>query len=371
MKAPKVALVHDYLSQYGGAEKTLEALIDLFPDAPIYTGIYNPTNLSEKINKQKIILPPYKNNLLIGIIPQKLTFLMSMVFETFDLSEYDIIISDGTTYAKGVITKPNQLHISYIHTPPRFLYGYTVESLKHQNPILKPFIMLMHYYLRTWDYIAAQRPDYLITNSITTSKRINKFYRRDAVVINPPVELVDSELDNQLKEQQYFLTINRFSAYKNYDLLIDSFNKTQHTLFIIGTGKEEDRIKAKAGPNIKFLGRVSDEEKHKYLKNAKGFIFSTEEEDFGMVMAEATSHGIPVLAHKSGGALEIIRENIDGMFFEKIDIDHFIKKLEDFNESIDKNLFDANTIRDHAKIFSQNIFKEKFYSFVMEKWQKT
>src|SRR3990167_10058011 len=213
MNSPKVAIVHDYLVQYGGAETTLEYICDIFPDAPIYTSMYNPKNLSEKLNKKRVITP--KMGPLFNFLPKHLSFLMPIVFENFDLDGFDIIISSGTAYAKSVLTRPNQLHISYIHTPPRFLYGYSVESTNRNRWNYKPVVSYLDHYLRIWDYVAAQRPNFILTNSNNTKKRIEKFYNRDAKVIYPPIKLDNniSSKKDPLIEPYYFMH-GRLSAYK-------------------------------------------------------------------------------------------------------------------------------------------------------------
>jgi len=372
MTSPKIALVHDYLVQYGGAEKTLEAICELFPEAPIYTGIYDPKNLSETITSKKIILSQDKNNILIGKLPKHLTFLMPIVFEGFDLDEYDLIISDGTAWAKGVLTKPHQLHISYIHTPPRFLYKYSVESLKRFKWYYKPIVAYLESFLRTWDYSAAQRPDFLVANSTCVKKRINKFYKRDATVINPPVEVkTDYEYAEKSNlEQPYFLFVGRLSAYKNVDLLIQAFNLLDMPLIIAGTGKEEKKLRKLANPNIKFMGRVSEQKKHELLENCSGFLFPIVEEDLGIAPIEAMAHGKPVLAHKSGGVLETLKAGVTGMFFEKLEVETFVKKVKEFEEAIRNERFDANEIKKQAAKFSKARFKEEFKSFVDEKWEE-
>ena len=169
-KNPKVALVHDYLNQYGGAEKTLEKIMELFPEAPIYTGILDLQRLPEVFTKRKFVTPSM--NLIFKRFPKLFTFLMSKRFESFDLSNYDLIISDGTAWAKSVITTSDQLHISYIHTPPRFLYKYSTESNLRKNLLLKPLFLYLDFHLRIWDFAASKRPDYLICNSVEVLKRI-------------------------------------------------------------------------------------------------------------------------------------------------------------------------------------------------------
>jgi glycosyltransferase involved in cell wall biosynthesis len=371
MKKPKVALVHDYLVQYGGAEKTLEALCELFPDSPIYTGIYNPKNLSDQLNSKEIRLSKNSKNILMGKLPKHFTFLMPVVFEGFDLSEFDIVISDGTAWAKGVLTKPDQLHISYIHTPPRFLYKYSVESLKRFKWYYKPIVAYLENFLRTWDFSAAQRPDFLVTNSRHDKKRIRKFYRRDSTVIYPPVEVEFAAKSTKTTlDQDYYLAAGRLSAYKNVDLLVDAFNLLDMNLIVVGTGKEEKRLKRKAKSNIKFMGRVSEEKKHELFENCLGFLFPTVEEDFGIVPVEAMAHGKPVLAHKSGGVMETVIRNVTGNFFEEVNVQNFIKCLKEFDDDIRNSKYNAEEIKKHAQKYNKNRFKQEFKSFVDKKWEE-
>lgn len=367
MQTPKVALVHDYLVQYGGAEKTLESIIELFPDAPIYTGIYSPTRLSEIINNQKVVSP---NNSLINRFPKIFTFLMPIVFESFDLRDYDIIISDSSAWSKGVLTNPNQLHISYIHTPPRFLYKYTTETDVRKKWFLKPALALIDNWLRVWDYEAAQRPNYLIANSYETLKRIKKFYKRDARVIYPPVETKynDIKVETNNLKKPFYLVAGRLAAYKNVDLVIQAFNLTGLDLEIVGTGKEEARLKKLANENIKFLGPISDLELHKKMAECIGFIFPVEDEEFGIVAIEAMSHGKPVLAHRSGGPLETIREGVDGMFFDKADVETFVSKLKEFDLQVKNGAFKSDIIKANTPQYSKDRFKKELWEFVQNSW---
>jgi len=367
MKKPKIALVHEFLEQYGGAEKTLEAISEIFPDAPIYTAKYNKSNLSEYLKNKKVIYPKKKVNIL-----GKLSFLfrMPLIFESFDFSEYDIVISDGTTWNKGILTTPEQLHVTYIHTPPRFLYGYSQESTKWQKWYLKPFYTYLINFIRLWDFIAAQRPDHILANSNEVKKRINKFYSRESTVINPPVE-VTYGIDKNIKvpEEPYFIAIGRLSAYKNFDLLIRAFNKTNHKLVIVGTGLEEQKLKNIAEKNIIFKGRTSDVEKHTLLEGALGLINAVDDEDFGIVPVEAMAHGIPVLAHRSGGHLETVEENKTGMFFEELNAEHLKEKIETFDEAIKSSMFNKQEIKKEAQKFSKEVFKAEFEKFVFGRWE--
>ncbi len=368
MEKPKVALVHDYLVQYGGAEKTLEAVAELFPEAPIYTGIYNPKSLSKALQQRKVIAG---DNSLIRKFPKHLTFLMPYVFEHFDLRDYDLIISDGTAWPKGVLTTPSQLHISYIHTPPRFLYGYSVENPQRFKWYYKPAITVIDHFLRIWDYNAAQRPDYLVANSFEIQRRIKKYYARDATVIYPPVESnFKAPTTKNPLQKPYYITVGRLAAYKNTDLLISAFNCLGLPLVIVGTGREEKKLRSIAQNNITFTGKVSESEKHELLANSHGFIFPVEDEDFGIVPIEAMAHGKPVLAHRSGGPLETIEEGKHGEFFDTLTEECLIKAIKNFDANIRANKYNAEAIRVHAQQYSKEGFQQEFSKFVEEKWEE-
>lgn len=367
MKKPRVALVHDYLVQYGGAEKTLEAITEIFPDAPIYTGIYNPKNIPDSLTKKTI---KTGNGILFKLFPKYLSFLMPLVFESFDLREYDIVISDGTAWPKGVLTNPDQLHISYIHTPPRFLYKYSVESRKRNKWYFKPAVILIDHLLRIWDFSSAQRPNFLVTNSYETQSRIKKFYNREATVIYPPVDTIEIHSDTGHIGKAYYLALGRLAAYKNFDVLIAAFNLLNIPLKIVGTGPEEKNLKKIAGQNVEFLGHVSEKEKNMIIKGCRGVISPVQDEDFGIVPIEALYHGKPVLAHRSGGPKETIRENIDGMFFEEVSTEALVSAMKIFDKKIDNKEFDADKSKQYAQRFSKDRFKRDFADFIFSKWEE-
>ena len=372
MRKPKVALVHDYLLQYGGAEKTLEAIAELFPEAPIYTSVYQPKNFSGVLaDSKKVIVPKGLGSTFraLPILSKYFTFLNPLVFESFDLGDYDIVISDSSSYAKGVLTKPDQLHISYIHTPPRFLYGYSVESTKRNAWYYRWVVVFIDHFLRVWDFNAAQRPNYLVANSKEIQGRIKKFYKRDSTVIYPPVELASG---NQSESKgDFYLVAGRLVAYKNFDFVIKAFGELPNLrLRVIGTGPEKAKLKKMAGDNVEFLGRVSDEEKHKLMSECKGLINSVEDEDFGIVPIEVLSHGNPVLAHKSAGHLETVIDGKTGMYFDEVNVGCLVEKIKEFDDKINAKGYDSNTIRESTKQFSKDNFKQTFNEYVMGKWQK-
>lgn len=369
MKQPKVALAHEFLVQFGGAEKLFEAVAELFPDAPIYTAKYSTKYMSDYLKSREIIYPKG----LLNKVASKLLFLFTMptIFENYDFSKYDLVISSGNTWNKGIITKPEQLHITYIHTPPRFLYKYSQESTKWEKPFFKPMYSYLANALRIWDYVAAQRPDYIVVNSETTKKRVQKFYGRDAKVIHPPVDLNFKTGDGLKKAiAPYFAAVGRLSKYKNFDLLVETFNKVKFPLVIVGTGFEEERLKEMAGENIVFKGRASDEEKHQILENCVGLINPIVDEDFGIVPIEAMAHGKPVLVHRSGGHLETVIEGETGMFFDEDSIECLSEKLIEFDKMIKAKMFDHEKIKQHAQKFSKERFKAEFENFIREKWEE-
>ena len=367
---PRVALIHDYLTQYGGAERVLEAFCEIYPNAPIYTGICDRKKLTKKLRNKKIITPHSMNKtfLKFPMLSKYFTFTMPLTFEGIDLDEFDIVISNSNSYAKGVLTKPNQLHISYIHTPPRFLYGYSVESTKRNAWYYKPVVEYVDHFLRIWDYCAAQRADYILTNSYETQKRIKKFYGRPSTVIYPPVDMYYSDLTSPTSS--YYLAIGRLVAYKNFDFLIEAFNLTGMPLVILGKGPEEKRFKKLAKSNIKFLTTADDLEKQNAFTNSLGIIFPVENEDFGIVPVESKFFGRPVLAHRSGGVLETIREGVDGMFFDNFEIDHFVEKLKEFDTNIRTKVYNPETIKSDTQRFSKDRFKKEVSSFITRKWEE-
>jgi len=363
---PKVSIIHDYLNQYGGAERTLEKILELFPDAPIYTGILDLKKLPDTFKKKKILTPNL--NGIFKKFPKLFTFLMGNRFENFDLSEFDLIISDGTAWAKSVITEKNQLHISYIHTPPRFLYKYSSENTLRKKWYLKPLFAYLDFYLRIWDFTAAQRPDFILCNSIEVQKRIKKFYKRDATIIYPPVKINKFK---KVERENFYLTTGRLSSYKNFDLVIKMFNNLDKELILLGTGIEEASLKKLIkNKKIKLLGKVSDEVLEEYLSKAKGYIFPVKDEDFGIALVEALNHGTPALAHKSGGPLEILREDIDGLFFEEINLDSITEKFIEFDKKINENYFDRKKISEYTSRFDEKIFKKNLGEFIETKWNE-
>ncbi len=361
----RVALVHDFLTQYGGGEKVLEAFHEIWPQAPIFTLFYDPKKMKGKFNDCRINVSPIQN-LPFGVKKYRWYLpLMPSAIERFNLSEFDLVISDCSAYSKGVLTKPGTMHISYLHTPTRYLwsdaYEY-IDSLRGGEKLVSKFLAPILTRLRIWDQIAAQRPDYLIANSNFIAQRIKHYYKRDSAVIYPPVDISNFSISNKIKD--YYLIISRFRPYKRVDLAIEAFNRLKMPLKVIGTG-EGKLLKKIAGPNIEFLGFVSDKEKAKYLSHCKAFIHP-QEEDFGITPIEAMASGRPVIAYKKGGALETVVDGLTGKFFEN----QTVEGLANAVLKLDLNKINPKKIREHAEKFSKKQFKKDIKNFVQKRLEE-
>ncbi|MEK7595620.1 MAG: glycosyltransferase [Patescibacteria group bacterium] len=366
----RVAIIHDYLTEFGGAERTLKTIHDLFPNSTVFTSSYDEKAIPE-FKDWKIITTAAKDLPSFKSLSKQYTFLYPFLFEAFDLKDFDIVISSWSAWSKCVITSHKQLHISYCHTPPRFLYKYSGESQKRNSWYYKPFVAYIDMYLRVWDFFSAKRPDYIIANSQTVAKRIKKFYKIDAPVINPPVrttvELVLPEGASRF-DTNYFLIVSRLVPYKNIDVVIEAFNNLSYPLRIVGTGKEEARLKKLAKRDFAFLGKIDERELALMYQNCKGVIFPVKDEDFGIVPIEAMAHGKPVLAHRSGGVLDTIEDGKTGMFFEGDKVEDLIEAIKNFDGAIYGQQFDLNYIKNSAKKYDEAIFRNKFKTFISEKW---
>jgi glycosyltransferase involved in cell wall biosynthesis len=364
----KVALIHDHLAQDGGAEKVLKVLADMFPDAPIYTLLYEEKNVTKYFKDRRIETSIIQK--LPGGIKHYQWYLsfMPMAVEFFDLSNYDLVISDTSSFAKGVITKPDCLHICYCHTPTRYLWSDThsyINELKY-NKWFKKLISMVLSNIRRWDRLAADRVDVFIANSETVKQRIAKYYRRDSTVIYPPVEtekfsIID--LSTQKKEEKYFLAGCRLAPYKRIDLVVEAFKNlgTDYRLKIFGDGVDLKRLKmlAASASNIEFLGRVSEEEKAGLFQGAQAFV-NPQEEDFGITVVESMASGRPVIAYRSGGATETVIEGKTGLFFDKQASESLVEAIKKFSEIT----FNPEEIRVHAEQFSIKNFESQIKEFI-------
>ena len=359
----KIALVHDYLNQFGGAERVLLKIHELFPDAPIYTSIYAPEKLPSEFRSLNIVTSPIQKMPFISAFTKHYTFVYPLVFENFNLSGYDIVISSTANFAKGIIVKPNTMHICYCHTPPRFLYHYQTEINRRKLWYLAPLLSLFDNYLRIWDYVAAQRVTYFLTNSENTARRIDKFYRRKADVIYPPVETNHQRYDSDKVGGDYYLIVSRLAQYKRIDIAIEACNRLRQKLIIIGEGKDRKRLEKMAGQTIRFIGSVNDHDRDSYIRGCKAFLFPGED-DFGITPVEAMSYGKPVIALGKGGALETVIEGKTGTFFTEESAESLTECLKNF----DSRRYKPQDCIIQAEKFSIERFKKQFREYVDEKW---
>jgi glycosyltransferase involved in cell wall biosynthesis len=364
----KVALIHDHLAQDGGAEKVLQVLTRMYPDAPIFTLLYDSENI-EKNYKNKDIQASIIQKLPGGVKHYKWYMpFMPMAVEFFDLREYDVVISSTSSFAKGVITAPDTLHICYCHTPTRYLWSDThqyINELKY-NKFFKKIIAFALNYVRIWDRLAADRVDKFLTNSKTSLKRIKKYYKRDAKIIYPSIRMEDFKIAE--KHEDFFLAGCRLVPYKRIDRVIEAFSEMpDKKLKIFGNGSDLERLLAlaKGHSNIQFLGRISDERRKELYSKCIAFI-NPQLEDFGITPVEAMASGRPVIALGKGGSLESIVKGKTGIFFKEADSENIKKAVQE----VYKIKWDSKEIREHSKKFSEERFVSEFKDYVNKEWEK-
>lgn len=361
----KVALVHDWLTGMRGGEKCLECLCELFPNADLYTLIHTKKNCSKTIEGMNIIASfvdriPGKNRYYRHMLP-----IFPVAIERFILKDYDLILSSSHCVAKGIIPGPDSLHISYIHSPMRYVWDMYEDyfGADRINKIAGAAIPFIATYLRAWDVASSARVDHFIANSHHVARRIKKYYRRNARVIHPPVDLDRFKIADETDD--YYLMVSAFAPYKRVDLAIDAFNHLGYRLKIVGTGQEEGRLKKIAGQNIEFLGWQSDDAIIDLYSKCKAFIFPGEE-DFGITPLEAMASGRPVIAYAKGGALETIKglndENPTGVFFEEQSREALVSAIKEFEDNMER--FSPLKIRAHASGWNRDRFKNEIMDAV-------
>lgn len=365
----KIALVHDQLREFGGAERVLVSLKKIFPQADIYTTTFDINSLGTHknlIKNWKIYQSWFGKIPFLNRFYSPFRFLTPLIWESFDFSRYDLIISSsGSWMSKGIKTKKPTIHISYIHHPPRYLYGYETAIEWQKYLPIKIYGTIINHFLRIWDYESSQRPDYLIANSIETQKRIEKFYRRKSTVIYPPVNLPKEISLKTPKTHQYFITISRLARPKHIDILIKAANIEKFNLKIIGKGRDEKYLRSIAGPTIEFLGNLPDEKFKEIISNAKAFLFASKDEEFGIACVEAMGYGIPVIAYNSGGIPEYLKDGVNGFLFDLLNPISLIKKIKELNSlSKEKYLQMKKNARKTAEKFSEENFKKKILTFI-------
>jgi glycosyltransferase involved in cell wall biosynthesis len=364
----KTALVYDRVNKWGGAERVLLALHEMFPDAPMYTSVY-----VKGMAAWADVFPQVHTSFL-----QKLPFaksnhewfapLMPVAFEQFNFDDYDLVISVTSEAAKGIITKPHTKHVCYCLTPTRYLWSGYDDYFKGLplKGVAGPFVK----YLKNWDKVAAHRPDKMIAISTEVRERIKKYYQRDSELVYPPVDIEKFQIKKSnikmktknAKFEKYFLIVSRLVSYKKVDLAIQAFNDLGLPLVIIGKGKEERKLKSIAKKNIKFEGFVDDDVLPLYYQNANALIFP-QEEDFGIVPVEAQAAGIPVIAYNKGGALDTVIDGKTGLFFEE----QTANSLKQAVKKFDKMSIRKEDCVGNAKKFTKEKFKNNFLKSLVDK----
>ncbi len=370
----KVALVHDYIKEYGGAERVLESLHAIFPNSTVFTSVYLPEFLGPHKNRfaKWEIKTSYAQYLpLKAKLISPLRILSPLLFRSFDFQDYDLIIVSATgAYFPNSLKKKRATLICYCHTPPRYLYGYATARNWKKYRILRILGEIANHFLRIVDYTISRNVDYYLANSEEVRRRIQKFYRREAKVIYPPVKIVHnskklnlkSDTRDQVLNEDYFITGGRLARAKHIDLIVKACSELGVRLKVFGkafAGYAEE-LQSIAGKTIEFVGEISEEEKYALLKGAKAFIFASEDEDFGITPVEAMSVGVPVIAYKSGGVKETLLENKTGIFFDQLTVEALKEKIKQFDR---KSIKSADCII-RANEFSEENFKKGILSFI-------
>lgn len=359
----RVAIVHYWLVGMRGGEKVVEALLDLFPQAVIITHVYDPEAVSATIRAHEV------RETFIGRLPgakkhyQKYLPLMPSALEQMDMQEFDLVISSESGPAKGIIPRPDALHLCYCHSPMRYIWDH-YHIYREQAGLLTRLMMpRMSHRLRIWDVTAAARVDHFVANSHFVGKRIEKYYRRSASVIHPPVD-VDTFAPVDAAPGDAWLMAGELVSYKRPDLAVDAFTASGRKLIVIGDGPTRARIEARAGKNVTFLGRVSFDELKRHFASCRALIFPGEE-DFGILPVEVMASGRPVLALARGGALDTISEGVNGMFFAEQTVAGLQLGVEKMEAALDS--FDPMAITAHAASFSTERFKQAFLAEVLSR----
>ena len=349
----KVAIVHYWLVTMRGGEKVLEELCKLFPQADIFTNVYDESKISDTIKSHKIYTTKINKWPMAKKLYQKYMPFMPKALMDLDLTGYDLVISSESGPAKGVVPSPNAFHLCYCHTPMRYLWDMYHEYFRKSNPIVKFFMKSMIPSLRLWDVMSSNLVDCFVANSHYVQARIKRYYNRDAKVIFPPCD-IEKYGNNQRNPKDFYLFFGQLVGYKRADLAIEACIKSGRKLVVIGDGKSKEAQKYANTGLITFTGRVSDEEVAKYLSEAKALIFPGIE-DFGIIPVEANAAGCPVLAYKEGGAIDSIKENETGLFFEEQTAESIIECMNKF-EQLESSFTNRDVFTNHVKQFSKEEF---------------
>lgn len=367
----KLAIVHEWLTMRAGSEQVVEQILQCYPAADLFSLVDFLSDQERSFLQGKPVTASFIQQLPFAAqhFRQYLP-LMPLAIEQFDLNAYDVVVSSNHAVAKGILTRADQLHISYVHTPIRYAWDLHHQYLQGANltkGVKAIAARLILHYLRLWDVAAANRVDCFVANSRYIARRIWKTYRRPATVIYPPVEI--ERFSPYQPREDFYLTVARFVPYKRVDLMVAAFARLGLPLVVIGEGSDRPLIEACAAPNITLLGSQPDAVVTDYLQRCKAFIFAADE-DFGITPVEAQAAGAPVIAYGKGGVTETIRPGETGLFFPEQTVDHLMEAVRQFEDlrRDQPNLFQSDRLRQNAERFSRDRFRREFSHFVEQKW---
>jgi glycosyltransferase involved in cell wall biosynthesis len=349
----KTAIVHDYLNEYGGAERVLETLAKMYPEAPIYTAFAVPGSSAQKAFANRKIITSWMQNVpLYQKLYSPLRFLIPWIWNSFDFSEYDLVITSASWYVtKGFGNGKKPIEVCYCHTPPRWLYGYETSINWKRWWIVRVYALIVGHFLRMYDFERAQKVDLFIANSRNVQNRIKKFYRRESQVVYPPVSSTQySVLSAQKKD--YYLMVTRVVGGKGIEMAVEAAKKTGFKLKIAGEMAGFAKYDIRDMNNVEYLGRVSEEEKYNLMANAKAFLALSRDEDFGITPVEAQAVGTPVIAFNGGGYKETVINNKTGVLFDDYSVDGLLGAMKMFN----KLKWDKKMIMKNAERFGEERF---------------
>lgn len=365
----KIALVHDFFMEYGGAERVVEVIHDTFPNSDVYTALVNKQAMKihwYRLKDWRFHISWFGQTPVLRNYPSAFRFFTPIIWESFDFSGYDLVISSsGWFMCKGVITRPETLHLSYIHHQNKFLTYYETPDNWKTNWLKRVYGYAVGTPLRMWDFVSSSRPDVMVANSDETAKRIAKYYRRQATVLYPPVKDPMIKLtEKQKATKDYYLTVNRLTKPKHIEVLIQAANTLGITLYVVGTGKEYGALKALAKKNVIFTGEVSEAELSRLYFGAKGFLFASVDEEFGIAPVEAMMRAVPVIAYKSGGLKETVKHGKNGFLVDELNSEAYIKMIKRF-EKENYQLLSKNSYQ-QAKQYSVAVFQKKLLDLVQK-----
>ncbi len=353
----KIAIVYDRVNKIGGAERVLESLHSIFPKATLFTSIYNKKN-TPWANSFKVKTSFIQRIPLLNVRHEFIPYLMPLAFESFNFDGFDLVISVTSEASKGIVVPTGTPHICICLTPTRYLWSGYDQYFK--NPLMRFLTVPLIWYLKRWDLMASKRPDAYIAISENVKRRIKKYYGRNSEVIYPPADrLFLEKKEEKIDEKKYFLVVSRLVDYKRVDLAVKACTKLQLPLVVIGEGSEYERLDNFSGETVKFLGKVDDALLRAYYKNCRALIFPGIE-DFGITMVEVQSAGKPVIAYGAGGALEIVKEGVTGVFFKKPTVKSLSEVLLKFKDS----RYNENDCRKNAARFSEKNFKKSLIGYL-------